>query len=162
MRRYYVTVKDGQVIHEPKEIGSLHSDAPNLFWKAEQMALHGFVEVDLNYDKVTESIDLDNPVINKGSVTYPRITKDMSLVIIASRKRRILYITEQANRIIENKYSFQEILYVALGAINGTFGQELRDDVTAIMQSLKQAKSELSNLTTREQIEAYTHTFPII
>lgn len=161
MKRYYVTLIDGQVVHKPMEIGTNHSDSPNIYWSEEQMKLNNFVEVDVTYDPVAESIDIDSPIIGTDTVAYNRNPRQASQILSISRKRRMDQIQNQADSIILTKYPLMKLIYVALGS-DTVLAQQIRDDITTIVKSLRQAKINLDALTKRNEIEAYTHTFPII
>jgi hypothetical protein len=49
---FYVKVENGVVVTEPKRVSTAATDSPNADWKPEQMALHGFVVIDIQNEKV--------------------------------------------------------------------------------------------------------------
>lgn len=51
---FYVKVENGVVVTQPKRVSTSPSDSPNTDWKAEQLAIHGFVLIDIENQKVVD------------------------------------------------------------------------------------------------------------
>lgn len=160
--RHFVRVKDGSVIEGPKVVSTNPSESPNELWTKSQMRLHGIFEVDLTHDPISEFIDLNNPVINEEGVIYPVRTKALPEILTTCRRKKIRELKEIGVQIILAKYSVYELLFVALNVLGDIFSERVRSHVQSIVDSIKQGETEINNLTTRQSIEGYNHTFPSI
>lgn len=49
---HFVKVENGVVVSEPKRVSVSPTDSPNVDWKPEQLAIHGFVLIDVENEKV--------------------------------------------------------------------------------------------------------------
>lgn len=71
--KYYVVVKDGQVVGLPLPLSDSGSVSPNAHWGLDQMKLNGYLPADLSHDPDTEKIDFASPVVSPDFVSYGRL-----------------------------------------------------------------------------------------
>lgn len=127
---YYVKVVNGVIVEGPKELSNSDSDSPNIHWGANQLALNGYQLVDISYDKSTQKIDLANPVITDGIVSYNRTT-------LTTKEKDDVYNSQQDKK-IEAELPSMEDMVKALweNVVNGD--KTLSDSLFSIITSVKQ------------------------
>ncbi len=152
MIRYYVKVESGVVVLGPKVLSSNPTDSPNTEWSKGQMKLNGFYEVSVECNELKEYRDLNNPTITSDGVSYPIILKNNSTYISDFKNKRIREAKSTYEIMLNRKYSVIDLIY----------DPDAKDDVTKLVKIFNSIESEISNLTTGAEIEAYTITYPSI
>lgn len=160
--KYFVILRNGQVLDGPFIVSSSPSDSPNIEWSDDQMAKNNFAYVDLDHDKYSESIDYENPVIDGMSVSYPRIPAPKENAINELRNEKLSFLKKKTESIILSKYSVQDEVSAALGLHSEEFVAVMVDDLRSIYQVYDLAKDELAKMTDKEQIDSYNPEFPRI
>ncbi len=68
--RYYVKLKDGVVLSEPRVVSVNPHDSPNTNWSYQQMKLNGYCYVDLSAAD-DEYRYISDPIVSGYSESYP-------------------------------------------------------------------------------------------
>ena len=112
---HYVKLEKGVIVEGPLPLSNRPTAIPNSKWPAEQLKLHGYVLVDLDYDRKTETLDLANPIISGDSVTYPRIRKSDSEKLNEAKAEKAKELKTAFTAEIFKEGDLLELVILALG-----------------------------------------------
>ena len=160
--RYYVKLINGAIIGAPRLISQSEGDSPNINWSKDQMKLNNFVEVDLNYNPETETIDLSSPIISGNSVTFPRTPFTQATILQKSKNETKKLITTMAKNVISNKYDEFTLLMVSMNLLPLNQKNDITSKCQTIVNSMLTMRNEVDALTTVESVKSYAISFPTI
>lgn len=162
MKKHYVKVLNGAVVEGPLLLSDDGTKSPNSAWRTEQLKTHGYFLVDLSHDPISQEIDFANPIISSNSVIYTIKEKPLSEVLNYCRKTVMRGIVRKANEIVLDKHPIHKQIMAALLMTDASYMTNLKSDLKAVFDSVEEAKANLNNLNTRQDIENYKHIFPTI
>ena len=162
MSRYYVKVVDGVIVDGPKEISESQKESPNVEWTREQMNRHGFFEVDVTMDALTETIDLVNPIITPTAVTFNRIPRTNSEILKEVKKGLISFARNKAENRIIRKHPQSKINRAFFGLLTTEKSVAMHDDMEAIYTALDTYEEAVRVATTRIDAQAVVLNLPEI
>jgi hypothetical protein len=134
-------------ISKPMDLSLSQQDSPNVFWKKEQMKLHGYYLVDISYNQNIEDIDLEHPLFKNDEVKYNRIPKSEQEVLIINKDNKIKELKESFFTEIEKTYDYKYLLLVSLDILDN-------QETTKIKTEIKNKKlllDDLINLVKKEK-----------
>ncbi len=162
MTRYYVKFKNGVLLSTPKVISGSETETPNTSWSKDQMKLNDFFEVDINFDPLTETIDLLNPVVSGESVIYQRTQKSDLYIVSSVKSIKISQMKKDAQELVFEKHPVYKQLSASLGLYDSTTISTIKNSVKKMIDYVNLAESEINSKTTRAEVENYIISFPSI
>lgn len=150
--KYYIRVKDGQVIEGPKAMPSGETESPNIHWGKEQLKLNGILVADVETSD-SEFIDFQGYTFSNDTLTIPKKLKPIEEY---KSQLKDQFIREMYSN-ISSRYPIQYQIFVLNGFITDA---SLYNYIDALMVEWQKLKEDISNSTTLQDLKGIKAQWP--
>ena len=159
--RYYKLKKDSHKEGNVKYMSPDRTASPNNKWKAPQLEIHGYIEVELpQLIEHEEVINYNKFTLKDEKVIYHINRLPEAQILAAYKKKRKRQIYSEAMKLIYSKYSREVQLHASLGLYSASFISKLKSDMQIIFDELKSYNNGIDKAKFKEEIFALKANFP--
>lgn len=148
----FVKLEGGKIVKAPHVV-----EGDLLDWGDAQLKSNGLIEVAIDHNPETESIDLANPVIVGDTVTYNKTTLSPEAVLTRAKELKRRELVRMRNNAITTQYSIEEAMLAALGILSANKKQEIVDYYNSQITNFQNKVAALNAATTLSEVKAITY-----